>query len=176
MRRANFRRLFPGLTAAAILSLANPAWSEALTDGGVNADQVVKVLQDRGFQALVGKDSQGNPKIHSSAEGSGFDVYFYSCKHAPLCASLQFSSSYHVDGGMKLETINGWSAKTRFGRAYLDEVQDPFVEMDLDVEHGYTTEAISNNVDTWLAVRTSFLAMIHCASKPTSETCRAETK
>jgi hypothetical protein len=160
---------------AAVIALvpAGMTWSEPLPDGGVTAPEVAKVLQDKGYVAKIGVDKGGDPEIHSSAEGSGFDIFFYGCKKGPRCSSLQFSSAYHVDGGMKLEQINKWARKTRFGRAYLDDVNDPFIEMDLDVEHGFSTEALANNLDTWVAVRADFLTMMHCASKPASDPCNS---
>jgi hypothetical protein len=37
---------------------------------------------------------------------------------------------------------------------------DPFVEMDIDFEHGATSEAIANYVDTWAAVLPAFKTFI----------------
>ena len=53
---------------------------------------------------------------------------------------------------------DGGVTKNRFGRAFLDAENDPIVEMDMDTEKGYTTEAISNNLATWLAVLSKFTA------------------
>ncbi|HEY4168655.1 MAG TPA: YbjN domain-containing protein [Reyranella sp.] len=43
--------------------------------------------------------------------------------------------------GVAPQRILDWNRDKRFGRAYLDKVGDPWVEMDVDVEHGATTEA-----------------------------------
>ena len=163
------------LAAAAGLLLAGGAAATPLTDGGVTADEVASVLQAKGYAAQIGKDQEGDPKIHSGAQGVAFDIYFYGCHKGPRCSSIQFTSAFHVEGGMKLAEINSWNRKNRFGRAYLDDVNDPFIEMDLDVEHGFTTEAVDNNIDTWDAVVGAFVRVVTCARHPGGDACKVES-
>lgn len=141
--------------------------------GGVTADEVAAILQAKGQVAKIGKDDEGDPKIHSGAEGSGFDVYFFGCNKGPRCTSIEFSVAYHVDGGLTLAQINDWNRKKRFGRAYLDSENDPFIGMDIDVEKGFSTEAIDNNIDTWNSVMGAFNQFIGCAKTPDAEACKA---
>jgi hypothetical protein len=168
----NSRLGVAALTAALALSplfaLASP-----IPDGGVTAEDVAAVLQAKGYSARIDKDSDGDPLIHSGAQGSNFGVYFFGCHKTPRCTSFQFAAAYHVDGGMTLAQINGWNHSMRFGRAYLDNVNDPFVEMDLDVEKGFTTEAIDNNIDTWDSLLGSFRRFVDCAKKPAGDPCKA---
>ncbi len=154
-------------------SLGGVAHATPLADGGVTAQEVAASLQAKGYKAEIGKDQGGDPKIHSGAQGVSFDIYFYGCNKGPRCSSLQFTVGFHVDGGMKLADINSWNRNNRFGRAYLDDVNDPYVEMDLDAEHGFSTEAVENNIDTWDAVVGAFVRVVSCARHPGGESCKA---
>ncbi|MFI4976498.1 MAG: YbjN domain-containing protein [Caulobacterales bacterium] len=158
----------------AMLAPAASAIPAPLADGGATAQEVAAVLQAKGYQAQIGTDNTGDPKIHSGAEGSGFNIFFYGCHKTPRCASIEFEAAYHIEGGMQFEQINAWNQKNRFGRAYLDNVKDPYIEMDLDMEHGYTSEAIDNNIDTWDAVLSSFNSMLSCLSRPANDPCKAQ--
>ena len=169
-----FRPLLAATAAASLIAagLVAPARPAALADGGATADEVAQVLQGKGYAAQLSKDDAGDPMIRSGAEGASFTVFFYGCQKTARCSSIEFSAAYHIDGGLKLTDVNGWNLKNRFGRTYLDSENDPHVEMDLDMEHGFTTEAIANNVDTWDAVLTSFQRMVRCASDPKATGCQ----
>lgn len=168
-------RLISVAVIATVLAAAGGAQAKPLADGGVTAEEVAASLQAKGYKAEIGKDQGGDPKIHSGAEGVAFDIYFYGCNKGPRCSSLQFTEGFHVEGGMKLADINAWNRANRFGRGYLDDVNDPFVEMDLDVEHGFTTEAVENNIDTWDAVLGAFLRVVTCARHPGSDACKTSS-
>ncbi len=162
--------------AAFFWVLAGSAGATPLASGGVTAAEVAAILQAKGYVAQIGKDEEGDPNIHSGsgAEGSGFDVYFFGCNKGPRCTSIEFSVAYHVEGGLTLAQINEWNHKKRFGRAYLDSENDPFIGMDVDVEKGFSTEAIDNNIDTWDSVVGTFRHFIGCTKKPDTATCKAD--
>ncbi len=160
-------------TLVATLAAAPPAGAKPLADGGITAQELADVLQAKGYQAKIDKDRQGDPKVQSSTDGISYEVYFYGCHGGPRCTSIQFSTAFHVDGGMTYERINTWNRTSRFGRAYLDDEKDPYVEMDLDVEHGFTTEAVDNNIDTWNAVIPAFVKLVDCARHPDGDGCKA---
>lgn len=151
-------KLLVGIVGAALLA-AGAVQASPLTDGGATAQEIAKVLQDKGYKAQIGEDQDGDPTISSAADGSNFQVYFFGCK-AGRCNSIQFHAAYDLANGMALERINTWNRTKRFGRAFLDDVQDPFVQMDVDLEHGSTTESVSNNLDTWLQVQRAFRTYI----------------
>lgn len=145
------RELIIAAAAVAVLGLAPGAQARPLPDGGVTPDEVARVMQHRGFRAEITTADDGRPLIKSSSSGYRFGVYFYGCKQ-DRCPSIQFASAFDMADGMSLKSINEWNRTSRFGRAYLDDESDPFIEMDVDVERGFTTEALSNNLSTWEAV------------------------
>ena len=118
-------------------------------EGGVTAGQVASVLQQKGYKADVGTDDDGDPKVKSAAEGVNFTVFFYGCNHTTHCTSVTFQAGFHVDGGVALDKVNGWNRDKRFLKTWLDKVNDPYIEMDVDADHGFTTESLAEYVDTW---------------------------
>ena len=149
-------RLLAGLAFAGMMGLGSSgALAGVLPDGGVTVDEVAKVLQSKGYRAEISKDSAGDPMIISGLDGSTFRILFYNCKSG-RCAAIQFATAFDLEKGLTYSKINGWNREKRFGRAYLDDDMDPFLEMDVDLEHGAMTETIANNVDTWAAVLPAF--------------------
>ena len=124
--------------------------SHAIADG-ITAPDVAKVLQDKGYKAVVGVDSDGDPKVSSGAEGVNFTVFFYGCNHTQRCASLTFQAAFHIEGGLSSDKINGWNRDKRFLKGWLDKTNDPYCEMDVDAEHGVAAEALGSWIDNWVA-------------------------
>ncbi len=160
---------------AAILtaSVVTPALAGPLADGGVTAAEVSKILQDKGYRAELGRAGDGTPKIVTSTEGSTATVFFYTCGKGERCTSIQFFSGFTVDNKLTPAQMNKWNANHRFGRAYLDDEGQANIEMDLDVEHGYTTEAIVNNLDTWNLILSKFKAFLRCSTETAAKDCAA---
>jgi Putative bacterial sensory transduction regulator len=126
-----------------------------LPPGGVTADEVALVMKARGLPATVGKDGVGDPNITSKFNGLNFEVIFYDCAGA-RCKAIQFSRGFDTDEGVTLEKLNEWNRDFRFGRAFRDNENDPYVQMDVDVELGATIESVGSNLQTWLDVMEAF--------------------
>lgn len=124
--------------------------SHAYADG-ITAPEVAKVLQDKGYKAVVGVDDDGDPKVSSAAEGVNFTVFFYGCQHTPRCTSITFQAAFHIEGGLTPEKINGWNRDKRFLKGWLDKTSDPYCEMDIDAEHGLAVQTLDDWIDDWVA-------------------------
>jgi hypothetical protein len=81
-------------------------------------------------------------------------VYFYQCEGG-RCGSIQFSAGFEGAASVPMTKVMEWNRTKRFGRAFLDG-GSLFVEMDMDVERGATTEALANNFERWAAVVEQF--------------------
>lgn len=145
--------------SVAVFCCLGVAIAAPIPDGGATADEVAAVIKARGFPATIGKDNDGDPTITSKFSDLYFEVHFYNCAKG-RCAGIQFSKGFDMPEGITLEKLNDWNRNFRFGRAFRDNENDPFVQMDVDVERGSTTESLANNLEMWLAVLDEFAKML----------------
>ncbi|MDO8410091.1 MAG: YbjN domain-containing protein [Phenylobacterium sp.] len=151
-----------GLMIAAGLALslgATQAQARPLPAGGVTAQEVIEVLQAKGYRAQEDEDGIGDPMIRSATDGVNYNIYFYGCEGA-RCTSIQFTVAFGMNEPMTLDRINAWNREMRFSRAYLDDEMDPVLEMDVDLERGATTEQLESGIDAWAAGVPAFKTFI----------------
>jgi len=146
-----------GWVLAAVLwggALPGAAMAGPLPQGGVTGQEMAAVMRamDLPVEVTIGRD--GDPLIFSRVGGQRFGVYFYQCE-AGRCGSIQFSAGFQAAAVVPMVRVMEWNRTKRFGRAYLDG-GTLFVEMDMDVERGATTEAMENNLERWAAVVEQF--------------------
>jgi hypothetical protein len=136
--------------AAAVLgaALSSPASAKNLPDGGVTVADVAGWLQTAGYQAKIVTSQSGQQTIASSSGGTGFHVGFYDCKNL-RCGSIQFFAGFSTKGALNPVAMNGWNSSERWGRAYVDKTNDPWVEMDVDLTPGGTYELLDDEFATW---------------------------
>jgi hypothetical protein len=155
------------LSAVCVVALAqsSAAFAKPLPAGGATVEEVAASLRAVGLNAEIGKDDQGDPKIRSLNEKQNleFYVYFYSCKN-DRCGAIQFSEGYDLKDGISCERIDKWNSEWRYGRAFRDKENDPYVQMDVDLERGSTTESIDNNLEVWLTIIGEFEKHIYAES------------
>jgi len=142
------------MAGLALVLASAPAMAGPLPDGGVTADEVASVMRALKLPVEKTTDRQGDPLILSTLGGRKFGVYFYQCQ-SERCASIQCSAGYEGAASVPMVKIHDWNRTKRFGRAYADG-GTLYVEMDMDVERGATTEALANNFERWAAVMEQF--------------------
>jgi hypothetical protein len=120
-------------------------------------EEVAAVVKDSGATVEITKDSGGDPMIKASFGKSNFRVLFYGCSPAKRCKSIQFSSAWDLKDGMTAAKANEWNFTKRWGRLGLDDENDPFLNMDLYLEDGATTEALASDMVIWYATMLSFM-------------------
>jgi hypothetical protein len=138
-----------------LLGVARSALAAPLPDGGVTVQDVAQVMRGKGYPVEIATAHDGDPLIRSTARGLKFGVFFYECRGAPRCHAIQFAAGFSAKN-VTPEKIALWNRKKRFGRAYLDDSSEPWVEMDMDLGHGATTEALANDLDRWMVVMDEF--------------------
>jgi hypothetical protein len=116
---------------------------------GITAQEVARALEAKGRHATVGVDDDGDPKVTTTVDDVHLSVFFYGCDHTTRCTSITFQSAFHVDGGVPLEKVNSWNRDKRFLKTWLDKVNDPYCEMDVDAEEGLTPAQLVNAVTLW---------------------------
>jgi hypothetical protein len=139
--------------AVGLLGLAGQAIGKPLPDGGVTPQEMAEVLKAGGYP-IEAVSSSATPVIDTSVNGIKFGIHFFECDPDKRCQSILFSASWHI-AAVSEARMQEWNKTKRFGRAYLyDGV--PVVEMDMDVHHGATTEALVSNLDRWKLVVKEF--------------------
>ncbi|WJS84916.1 YbjN domain-containing protein [Paracoccus sp. TOH] len=126
----------------------------------VGDPEVIRLMMmDFGLPAEPSTDAAGDPLIDSRIDGTHFSVYFYQCEKT--CASIQFSAGFDLDAPMTTEQVNQWNRDKRFGKVYLDETGDPFVEMDIGLAgEGIGRKNFEDALDTWRIVLSDFREFI----------------
>ncbi len=111
---------------------------------------ITQILQSFGYRAELATDSGGDPKISSSSGGANFSIFFYGCTNGSDCDAISFSAAFDLDPGSNVALMNDWNQKKRYTKAYLDDEQDPVIDMDIYLgEGGVTIENFRFWVDTW---------------------------
>jgi len=109
----------------------------------------------------LGTDGVGDPMITSKVAGTTYQIFFYNCTNHTNCATVQFHSGYHLPKPVTLDQINHWNSSERFGRAYLDKVNDPILEMDVDLDDGGVAPLLFiDNIEFWASVLPKFEQLI----------------
>lgn len=123
-------------------------------------DSIVALLQKAGMQATLEKDDEGNPIIFSAASGANYDLYFYECKDGNDCGSVEFNACFDTPDGVKMDIINAWNYEWRFGKASLDENNDPCLNMDVEMLGGVSEQAFNTSIETWTGTLGRFITAI----------------
>jgi hypothetical protein len=131
----------------------------ALTGGLVDASTpqtIANLMQQAGYRAVLTTDNVGDPKIESSAAGADFSIYFYGCENGQNCLSLQYTSGYDLPDGASLGLMNDWNKSKRFGFAYLDEENDPFLNYDVNMSYGVSEQNFLDSLSLWDTILADF--------------------
>lgn len=146
-------KLFTSLLLAA--SLATTSVQAAPLLDATDAERILQLA--RGFgSASLGEDDIGDPLITGRIEGSKYGIYFYGCDdNHHNCNELQFSAGW-ADVEVALSDINEWNKTRRFGKAYLDEENDPILEFSVNLEHGVTPDNFDSTLDWWASALKEF--------------------
>ena len=151
------QRSTPRTFAFALAAIAAFATGPVLAGThGVTGKEVADILQNEGYKAKLETDSQGDPMIRTSMSGVTVSVLFYDCEK-DRCDSLQFVTGLDLDEGTTAAVINQFNTTYRYGAAYLDNENDPFLRYDFTVDHADHSAHIVSQVNTWEDVLHSFL-------------------
>ena len=141
------------VAAVALLAATTNAQAIDATD----ATAVLKAMQEFGFAATLETDSQGDPLIVSKISKSQFRVFFFGCNNNTNCTSIHFRAGYDLEKPISALVVNEWNRQKRFGKAYIDDEGDPFLEMDVNMAFdGLGDENFQDTLDWWRVVVEGF--------------------
>ncbi|AKR56054.1 hypothetical protein GCM10011321_07160 [Youhaiella tibetensis] len=139
------------LGAAIALGATGSAFAAGsdLVDGN-DVDTILELARGYGSASLEKQDN-GDPKIKGDIDGITYAIYFMNCTKGKNCEDLNFYSGF-LDLKPDMDVINAWNRDKRFGKAYLDSDGDAVVEMDLNLEHGISTDNLDADISVWSLV------------------------
>ena len=144
------KRLIPVIAVTLLSALfSDMALAKDLPAGGMTLEDVQSWLQDEGYKAQFYPLKDGGRAIASSSDGHTWKIYMYDCNKDGRCGSLQFSMGLDTSGAFNAEKVNDWNRDNRWARAYIDSVNDPWVEYDVDLTPGGTYELLNDEFTTW---------------------------
>lgn len=136
------------LTAMAVaLPLANGVAAQTVDARDANA--LAEIIRSEGYRAAIDADSAGDPMINSAVSGTDFSIFFFGCENNADCKWLVFRVGYDMSDGSTLQAMNDWNKDKLFGRAYLDDENDPWLEMAVNVDFGVTRANFADTFDWW---------------------------
>ena len=145
------RNIFKAGSAAIIgaLLFAQPAMGHSFDRREVNGDTVAEVLIEQGYRAQVTVDGVGDPLVRTTMSGITVNIYFYNCNDEQTgCEDIQFSAGFDLEDGLSQDKVEEWNEDKLYGTAYLDDENDPFVKITVQVGPGGTPELIKGYVST----------------------------
>lgn len=72
----------------------------------------------------------------------------FDCKD-DRCGSFQFSVGFATHGKFDVSHMNDWNRDSRWCRGYFDNVNDPWIEYDIDLTPGGTYELLDDEFATY---------------------------
>nr|WP_246359806.1 YbjN domain-containing protein [Stakelama sediminis] len=133
---------FPAIASAQqvpVENMAKPSSSWARVAGrNITADPIViaNIVRGEGYKVQAGKQQDGAPFLQSDMQGLPFTIFMNNCIAGKACRTIQFYAGFSVSTPRSLELINRWNQTKRFAKAYIDDQDDPRLEMDLNLADG----------------------------------------
>ena len=122
---------------------------------------IAALIEDNGFPAEITVDGVGDPMILTSANGYDFQIYFYDCIENADCQALQFGAYFDMVDGMSLTRAQDFNKERRWVKVYLNDENDPIVEMDYNLRGGVTAENFNDTLEWWRITMGEFVTYIN---------------
>jgi len=117
--------------------------------------ETIRAYAEEIGHAELTTDIHGDPLIESDAAGYRYSIFFYGCEEHSECAALMFwagfASDDHDSGDM-----GDWNRSQRFGKAYIDDQDDPNVELNVSLSGGVSPKNLADVFTRWRFVLVRF--------------------
>ncbi|WNO55007.1 YbjN domain-containing protein [Stakelama saccharophila] len=97
---------------------------------------ISEILRADGYDAEIEYSASGDPFITSEGSKNRFTIFFNNCTDGKDCRTIQFYAGFATSEPRTLSLINQWNREKRFAKAYIDDQNDPRLEMDLNLNNG----------------------------------------
>ena len=120
------------LLTAPTFAQAGPEVFDSLTE-----EQIIEIMKAEGYAVeLEPGDADSDPDVLWKLDGSKCLIFTYDKGHA-----IQFYVGF-TDTDATLRKVNEWNQTKRFSRSFLDDEDDPCLELDLDLAGGITKDRL----------------------------------
>ena len=115
--------------SAALILTAGASLAQGSGNDRISARLVAAELKAMGFNADVGADDDGAPKVSTIVDDFKWVIFFYNCDlggdiaERP-CNSLQYFSGYTVEKPTPPQILNKCNMDNRYGRGYVYESKE----------------------------------------------------
>ncbi|HEY1802957.1 MAG TPA: YbjN domain-containing protein [Terracidiphilus sp.] len=134
--------------AAPAASQPPSAAPRPIPESGLTVEELGSWLENEGYAVKFVTGESGRRHIETNCQGSPLNIFLGDCK-GERCASLELAAGFSTGGKFDVTQINGWNYDNRWCRAYYDNVNDPWLRMNIDLWPGGTYEALSSRFETW---------------------------
>ena len=141
-------RLFIAAGVALLALLPVASMAKPIAVQGMSVGDVAAWLQNQGYKAQIVTEKDGKSHVDSATGGTRFGVYMFDCKNNK-CGSIQFSAGFDTHGAFSAQKLNEWNRDKRWSRVYVDNVNDPWIEYDVDLTPGGTYELLNDEFAIW---------------------------
>ncbi|NDV87290.1 YbjN domain-containing protein [Aurantimonas aggregata] len=129
----------------ALAAFGSSARAEELVKAS-DTDTIVDLARGFGSATIEKGDTT---YIKGRIDGTVYAIFFYDCDaEGADCKSIQFYASWD-DAVVKPDAISAWNRDKRFAKAYMDNEDDPVLEMDVNMRHGVARANLEDTIDWW---------------------------
>lgn len=139
------RLLLVSLLALAFLV---PQAAFAQSRGTISGTEALQILKKLGLSPEYGRDRYGDPQIMFQMSGLFCRMNFFDCKQG-RCGSIQLETALDLANGTTVQVMNEYNKTYRYGRMYLDEEMDPYLQFDFELPISHVEEYITSQLDTF---------------------------
>lgn len=138
---------FAGLTLVAALAIPSQVQAQAMVTASEPAGMVA-ALETAGYDAELGTDQTGDPKISLDLAGRSTSLVFYGCDETTKdrCDSIQFTVGFDRAEPWTADEAIQISTRFRYGAVSLDDEGDPFLTWDVLTGDGIPTKVFLRSV------------------------------
>ncbi len=130
------------------ISATLSAWSQDMIDYA-DPQRILEVAKGFGSASLT-EDTEGYPFITGRMDGLRYRILFYACEGTANCDVIQFRASW-ANPGLSVAEVNAWNASKLFGKAYLADDGDLFVEYVTSLAYGVTARNLDDAFE-WFSI------------------------
>ena len=135
-----------------------PTAMTPIPDGGLTIEDVVAWIEKAGLTAKVVTAENGERHVVITIKNANtpFNIFMRD-GNGERFASLDLAVGWSTHGSFKTSQLNEWNSTNRWCRAYFDDVNDPWLEMDIDLWPGGTYELLKDQFLVWLDTVARFI-------------------